>query len=195
MDCSQISAWRGGAFAAILVFAAVPAAAQLDKFVVQGKAAETILDRSEISLDTAKRIAASCEQQARARGAAASVAILNKYGELVYFERMDGLRGHRQVDAAVMKAKSVIVTHTPTHVELNRVITGDSDEFHQGFYHGIFMASGGLPIVVDKQFLGAIGVGGSGFDELCAHNALEAVLGPQPPLAPTLPPRAAPPAR
>jgi hypothetical protein len=30
--------------------------------------------------------------------------------------------------------------------------------------------------------LGAIGVGGSGFDERCAHEALTQVLGPQPPL-------------
>ena len=176
--------------AASLAMSFGPALAQLEKFVIQGKAAESIEDKSEISLDTAKRIAASCENQAKARNAAASIAILNKYGEQVYFQRMDGLRGHRQVDAAIMKAKAAIVTHEPSHVEVNRVIQGDQTEFHEGFYHDIFVASGGLPIVVDHQFLGAIGVGGSGFDEVCARNALEAVFGPQPPLTPTLPPRA-----
>ncbi len=181
---------RVGIGAAALAFSLGSASAQLEKFVIQGKAAETIEDKSEISLDTAKRIAASCESQAKARNAAASIAILNKYGEQVYFQRMDGLRGHRQVDAAIMKAKAVIVTHEPSHVEVNRVIQGDQNEFHEGFYHDIFVASGGLPIVVDHQFLGAIGVGGSGFDEVCAHDALQAVLGPQPPLTPTLPPRA-----
>jgi glc operon protein GlcG len=163
------------------------AAAQLDKFVIKGPAADRIEEKNEISLDTAKKIAASCEAQARAKGASASIAILDQFGEQVYFERMDGLRGHRQLDAAIMKAKAAIVTHEPSHVEVNRVLTGDSNEFHQGFYHNIFVASGGLPIVVDKQFIGAIGVGGSGFDELCAHNALEAVMGAQPPLTPNLP--------
>jgi glc operon protein GlcG len=163
--------------------------AQLDKFVIKGPQADRIEEKNEMSLDTAKKIAAACEAQARAKGVSASIAILDQFGEQVYFERMDGLRGHRQLDAAIMKAKAAIVTHEPSHVEVNRVLTGDSNEFHQGFYHNIFVASGGLPIVVDRQFIGAIGVGGSGFDELCAHNALEAVIGPQPALTPNVPRR------
>lgn len=47
---------------------------------------------------------------------------------------------------------------------------------------GQFAASGGLPIVVDDQLLGAIGVGGSTENEACAYEALVTVLGPQPPL-------------
>jgi hypothetical protein len=39
-----------------------------------------------------------------------------------------------------------------------------------------------LPIVVDGNLIGAIGVGGGNQDELCAHTALTKVLGPQPPL-------------
>ena len=41
----------------------------------------------------------------------------------------------------------------------------------------------------DTQFLGAIGVGGSGLDEECADYALTQVLGPQPPLTPNIPAR------
>jgi uncharacterized protein GlcG (DUF336 family) len=165
------------------------ALAQLDKFVIKGPATERIEEKNEILLDTAKSIAAHCEQAARAKGAAAFIAILDQFGQQVYFERMDGLRGHRQLDAAIMKAHAVVVTHTPSHLELNRAITGEQSEFHSGFYHDIFVASGGLPIVVDHQFPGAIGVGGSGFDEVCARDALEAVIGPQPPLTPTIPHR------
>ncbi len=40
----------------------------------------------------------------------------------------------------------------------------------------------------EDQFLGAIGVGGSNVDEECAQAALEAVVGPQPPLVQNLPP-------
>jgi uncharacterized protein GlcG (DUF336 family) len=45
-----------------------------------------------------------------------------------------------------------------------------------------------LPIIVEDVLIGAIGVGGSAggnfgaLDEECAHNALVAVLGPQPPI-------------
>jgi glc operon protein GlcG len=185
---------RPRSFAAAAAFTAIlfsgAALAQLDRFVIRGPAADKIEEKNEISLDTAKKVAAHCEEEARARGASASIAILDQFGEQVYFERMDGLRGHRQLDAAIMKAHAVIVTHEPSHVEVNRVQQGDQSEFHEGYYHDIFVASGGLPIVVDHQFIGAIGVGGSGFDELCAHNALQAVIGPQPPLTPNLPRRA-----
>jgi uncharacterized protein GlcG (DUF336 family) len=162
------------------------AVAQLDRFVIKGPAAEKIEEKNELSLETAKKIAGHCEDEARTKGAAAAIAILDQFGEQVYFERMDGLRGHRQLDAAIMKAHAVIVTHEPSHVEVNRVLKGDQSEFHEGYYHDIFVASGGLPIVVDHQFIGAIGVGGSGFDELCAHDALQAVIGPQPPLTPAV---------
>ena len=52
----------------------------------------------------------------------------------------------------------------------------------------VFPVSGGLPIIVDNQMIGAIGVGGSNKDEECAWTALTAVVGPQPPLAPSAPP-------
>ena len=46
-----------------------------------------------------------------------------------------------------------------------------------------YFVAGGLPIVVDGQLIGAIGVGGNRLgDEPCAHAALTEILGPQPPL-------------
>jgi glc operon protein GlcG len=163
-----------------------PAAAQgqIDQFVVTGDAALRTQEKNEISLDTARRIADHCEAAARARGASASIAILNQFGEQVFYLRMDGLRGPRQLEAPIMKAKAAIITHEPSSVTAHRVDTGDTSRFHQGFFYNIFPTPGGLPIVVDNQFIGAIGVGGSGFDEQCAYDALSAVLGPQPPLDP-----------
>ena len=48
--------------------------------------------------------------------------------------------------------------------------------------------SGGLPIWVGSQIIGFIGVGGMAprvpewSDEICAHRAMEQVIGPQPAL-------------
>ena len=50
-----------------------------------------------------------------------------------------------------------------------------------------YFVGGGLPIVVEDQLIGAIGVGGGSQDELCAYTALTKVLGPQPPLTPAAP--------
>jgi hypothetical protein len=40
---------------------------------------------------------------------------------------------------------------------------------------------------VDNNLIGAVGVGGGRTDEQCAYQALEKVLGPQPPLATAAP--------
>src|ERR1043165_10280709 len=48
---------------------------------------------------------------------------------------------------------------------------------------GLFANSGGLPIVINHQMIGVIGVGGSAprvpvwSDEICGHKAMEQVLG------------------
>ena len=57
-----------------------------------------------------------------------------------------------------------------------------------------YFAGGGLPIVVQDQLIGAIGVGCGNQDEMCAYTALTGVLGPQPPLTPAQPPANAAPA-
>jgi hypothetical protein len=75
---------------------------------------------------------------------------------------------------------------------MNAVRTGATSE-SRVIWQGNFANAGGLPIVVDGQFLGAIGVGGMAAtpptwsDEICGYNALTAVLGPQPKLLPDLP--------
>jgi glc operon protein GlcG len=164
------------------------ASAQLEKFIIQGAPAERILEKNAISIETAKAIAAVCNRLARERGSQASIAILDQFGLLVYFERMNGIRGTTQVDAAIRKAKTSLVTLQPSRDLNNRIQNGEFTDFHWGFWYDAFKTPGGLPIIVDKQLLGAIGVGGSGFDEACAYQALTEVIGPQPPLPPTLPP-------
>ena len=71
---------------------------------------------------------------------------------------------------------------------MNRVIQDPTQELQQ-IQLGLFANSGGLPIVVNKQLIGAVGVGGSAprvpvwSDEICAHKALVEVIGPSvPPL-------------
>jgi hypothetical protein len=50
-----------------------------------------------------------------------------------------------------------------------------------------YFVGGGLPIVVEDNLIGAVGVGGGNADEQCAYQAMQKVLGPQPPLATAAP--------
>jgi len=108
--------------------------------------------------------------------------------------RMDG-QGYLNVVTSEMKARTALMGREPSKVRMNRVIQNPDTELQQ-IQLGLFPNSGGLPIIVNDQMIGAVGVGGSAprvaqgwSDEICAHKALTEVLGPQPPLVEDLPPR------
>ena len=166
------------------------------QFVITGETAKKIHDFTTINLATAERIAETCERLARAEGVAISVSILDNDGNQVYMHRMDG-QGYLNVVTAEMKARTALMGREPSKSRMNRVIQNPDTELQQ-IQLGLFPNSGGLPIIVNDQLIGVIGVGGSAprvaqgwSDEICAHKAMTEVLGPQPPLVQDLPPRAA----
>ena len=152
------------------------------QFVVSGPAAEKIQDFTTINLATAERLAGVCEQAAIAQGVEVSVMVLDNDGNHVYMDRMDG-QGYLNIVTAEMKARTALMDRAPSKVRMNRV-TQDPTQEIQLMQLGLFANSGGLPIVVSKQMIGAIGVGGSAprvpvwSDEICAHKALVDVIGP-----------------
>src|SRR5215475_9015084 len=186
-----------GLFCAAFLFAAAASAQNSpSQFVISGETAKRIHDFTTINLATAERIAESCERLASKEGVAVSVSILDNDGNHVYMHRMDG-QGYLNIVTAEMKARTALMLRAPSKTRMNQVIQNPDSELQQ-IQIGLFPNSGGLPIIVNDQLIGAIGVGGSAprvaqgwSDEICAHKALTEVLGPQPPLVEDLPPRAA----
>jgi glc operon protein GlcG len=174
------------AAAATAMFAGGAFAASLDSLVIHGDAAKKIHEKYALSIDAAKKMAATCIAYAKSKNVAVSISIMDPIGEMIYFERMDG-QGKLNTSTAILKSKTALVTRASTHIVMNNVLQGQASEFRAGFFNGEFANKGGLPIIVEDQFLGAIGVGGSNVDEECAQAALEAVVGPQPPLVQNLP--------
>jgi glc operon protein GlcG len=165
-----------------------------EQFVVSGKAAEKIQDFTTINLATAERIADVCEKAAATEGVQISVMVLDNFGNHVYMDRMDG-QGYLNIITAEFKARTALLGRDPSKNRMNRVIEDPTAEL-QLIQLGLFANSGGLPIVVNKQLIGAVGVGGSAphppvwSDEICAHKALVEVIGPSvAPLVQDLPPR------
>jgi glc operon protein GlcG len=152
------------------------------QFVVSGKAAEQIQDFTTINLATAERIADSCEKAATAQGVEISIMVLDKTGNHVYMDRMDG-QGYLNIITADMKARTALLGREPSKNRMNRDIQDPTHEF-EDMHLGLFANSGGLPIVVEKQMIGVVGVGGSAphppvwSDEICGHKALVDVFGP-----------------
>ena len=93
--------------------------------------------------------------------------------------RMDG-QGYLNIVTAEMKARTAVLTHQPSKARMNRVVQNPDTELQQ-IQIGLFPNSGGLPIIVNDQMIGAIGVGGLTGDRLvdenCAIEGLKAVFG------------------
>ena len=159
-------------------------AQNMDKFVISGAAAKKAMTR-QISADTASKITQACLDFAKDHNIAVSVFILNPTGQIVHAHRMDG-QVPINVETAELKAKSVLYTRDSTHARANMVNNNLALQMRWAPL-GVFPTSGGLPIMVDDQMIGAIGVGGSNMDEECAYEALTKVVGPQPALAPATP--------
>jgi uncharacterized protein GlcG (DUF336 family) len=166
-------------------------AASLNDVIQKGPAAAKVLEKNQINFATAKALGDHCLAEATSKGMGVSVVILDQFGTISYYVRGDG-QGKTNTESALWKAKTVLNTRAPSKAQMNAVRTGATSE-SRVIWQGNFANAGGLPIVVDGQFLGAIGVGGMAAqpgvwsDEICGYNALNAVLGQQPKLLPDLP--------
>ena len=190
---NRITSWGLAALGALALGGVATAQNVPEQFVVSGKAAEKIQDFTTINLATAERIAQVCEKAAATEGVQISIMVLDNAGNQVYMDRMDG-QGYLNIATADMKARTALLNRGPSKNLMNRVIHEPAAEL-QLIQLGYFTNSGGLPIVVNKQMIGAVGVGGSAphvpvwSDEICAHKALLEVIGPSvAPLVEDLPP-------
>jgi uncharacterized protein GlcG (DUF336 family) len=195
---------RRGAFVAgslMLMLGAVEARAQgtpaatLAKVTVSGDEAKRTLMKMQINAATARALVDACVEFARSTNASYSVFVVAPTGDIVDAHVMDG-QLPIAVEAAMLKAKTVLYARTSSRAITERFTTTDSRmiRLDLGEASGLayYFAGGGLPIVVEDQLIGAIGVGGGPQEEMCAYQALTKVLGTRPPLAPARPPAATP---
>jgi len=146
------------------------------EWVVGAKAATTVYDGNQISLTAARKIARACRDFATAKGAGASIFILDTFGELVHVERADGLV-YGNIRRAQLKAETSLKSRVPTSVYVAQGRNNPAGQVRTIEQFGFVEDSGGVPIVVDGQMIGAIGVGGNAGDEECAIEGLKAVFG------------------
>ena len=126
-----------------------------------------------ITLDDAKKMMAAAEAEAVRNNWEVVIAILNDGGRIVAVHRMDGARPGND-DIAIAKATTSAMTCRPSAV-WERWIEGR----HKAYATFPFIAAqGGLPIIIDGDLIGAIGVSGvkSVQDEQIALAAIKAAF-------------------
>ena len=171
------------------------AAMPLAKAVVSDEVAGRTLMKMQINATVARQIVDACLDFAKNQQGGPGtygIFVLAPSGDIVDAHVMDGVFPIG-AETGLMKAQTALYARTPSSVVASRFPTLDGRAIRMdlGKDQGLsyYFVGGGLPIVVENNLIGAIGVGGGNMDEQCAYQALTKVLGPQPPL-----PQAAPPA-
>jgi len=150
-----------GIFSAGLAMAASAFAQDVPaQYVVSGDAAVRLKEFNQINMATARALIDSCIAFAEQNGRALSIYVIDQFGNHVAMQRMDG-QGWTNIRTAEMKARTALLTRGPSHARMNQARENPFNELYQITAHGLFPNSGGLPIIVNDQLIGAIGVGGA----------------------------------
>jgi glc operon protein GlcG len=149
------------------------AALALSTASVAYAASTPLYDRKMVTSEAARTIVDTCVAMARGGPVPAAVAVVDPYGVLIDFHSMQGA-GESTGTTAILKAKTAARWRRSSADVNQRVITGQN---RAPEWIGDFPQPGALPIVIDGQVVGAVGVGGGNNDEACARAGIEAVFG------------------
>lgn len=132
----------------------------------------------ELPLSMAQQAALSALQHCGGDGYAVSAAVVDRSGVLRAQLRADGAGPHT-LESSLRKAYTAASLKQPTQ-KLAELAAKDASL--QGLHHmadKILLLGGGLPIMIEGELAGGIGVGGAPgahLDEACARAGLQAIL-------------------
>jgi glc operon protein GlcG len=127
-----------------------------------------------LTLQDAKKIASAAEAEASRNGWAVVIAIVDEGGHLIHLLRRDNTQ-FGSIEVAIQKAHAAIAFRRPTRVWDEHVAEG---RLRYLGLPGTLPIEGGLPVVVQGKFVGAVGVSGARSDEdaQVAQAGLDALL-------------------
>jgi glc operon protein GlcG len=128
-----------------------------------------------INLENAKRFAAPALAEAAKNGWTMAVAVVDPSGNLVYFEKMDNTQ-LGSVEVAIEKARSAALFKRPTKA-LQDTLAAGPEGLRVLRLAGAVPVEGGVPIVMEGNIVGAIGVSGGTYqqDGQCAKAAVDTI--------------------
>ena len=162
----------------------------LDKAVVSDQVAQRTLFKHQLNSTLARQIVNACvefAQKQQGNPGNYAIFVLAPNGDVIDAHVMDGVVPIG-VETGLMKAKTALYARSTSRAVAERfgTVEGRLIRTDLGREMGVsyYFVPGGVPIVIQNQLIGAIGVGGGNMDEPCAYHALQTVLGIQPPPPP-----------
>jgi uncharacterized protein GlcG (DUF336 family)/quercetin dioxygenase-like cupin family protein len=142
-----------------------------------GRAESQVLKTRNLGIEGARVAAAAAEAKAKSLGSGSAIAVVDQGGNLLYLERLDGTFAAGP-NISIGKARTAALFKKPTKffediVNKGRTTMVALDDFTP--------LQGGVPILVDGDVVGAIGVSGAASaaqDEEVALAGASAVGGP-----------------
>jgi uncharacterized protein GlcG (DUF336 family) len=121
-----------------------------------------------VSVENAKKAAAAALAEARTNNWRMAVAVVDTGGILVYYEKMDNTQ-IGSADIAIEKARTAVRFKRPSKAFQDSV-AGGGVGLRVLRLPGAVPLEGGIPLMIDGQIVGAIGVSGDSADHdgLCA---------------------------
>jgi glc operon protein GlcG len=123
---------------------------------VAANAQAQLVEKTALTLDGAKKIAAVAEAKAKAEGARVVIAVVDEGGSLLLLERLDDTQV-ASVNVGIDKARTAAIYRRPSKVFEDQVKNGRVSALA---LHGAVALQGGVPIFVNGKVIGAIGVSG-----------------------------------
>lgn len=134
----------------------------------------TLPEKKSLTLDAARLMAAASESTAARNGWKVVIAVVDDGGHALLVHRIDGTQSS-SVATAMGKASTAIAFKRPTRL-LEEMVNKGRYSFLSA-PGGPVVLQGGLPIEIDGQLVGAIGVSGvkASDDEIVAQAGVDAL--------------------
>jgi uncharacterized protein GlcG (DUF336 family) len=172
-----------------MLFAPSNAAAQggspmpIEKAVVADAIAARTLVKYQLTSTLARQLVNACVEFAQKQTPNPgnyAIFVLAPNGDIIDAHVMDGVVPIG-VETGLMKAKTALYARSTSRAVAERFsdVEGRLIRTDLGRAQGLsyYFVGGGVPIVLNNQIIGSIGVGGGNMDEPCAYAALNRVLG------------------
>ncbi len=117
-------------------------------------------EKKSLTLDGAKRVVAAAVAEARKGAGTASIAVVDEGGNLVAVERLDGTFA-AGTTISVGKARTAVLFKKPTKFFEDLINKGRTAMSSLSIDEGFTPLQGGVPIIVDGQIIGGVGVSGA----------------------------------
>jgi len=126
-----------------------------------GAAKAQIADQKVLTLEGAKRVIAAAEAQAKQLNApGAVIAVVDDGGNLMALERLDGTFS-AGANVSIGKARTAVMFKKPTRFFEELINSNGKGRTVMAALNDFTPLIGGIPIIVDDQIIGGVGVSGA----------------------------------